>query len=163
CLQGIAWGGSWDGLPSLLALNAPAPRRGWDAMLGQLSAPSGFLVAGSLFLFLYTRLTPADFMDWGWRFPFFVALAINVVALFARLRLVMDNDFSRLLEDRELTPIGTLDMIRTQGRHIATGAFAALASYALFHLVTLFPLSWLMLQNPQSVAHVLSIQLVGAV
>ena len=42
CLQGIAWGGSWDGLPSLLALNAPARRRGRYAMLGQLSAPVGF-------------------------------------------------------------------------------------------------------------------------
>src|SRR6185312_4622018 len=31
--QGIALGGSWDGLPSLLALNAPANRRGWYAML----------------------------------------------------------------------------------------------------------------------------------
>ena len=28
-LQGIAFGGSWDGLPSLLALNAPRNRRGW--------------------------------------------------------------------------------------------------------------------------------------
>ena len=29
-----------------------------------------------------------DFLDWGWRYPFFVAFAINVVALFARLRMV---------------------------------------------------------------------------
>ncbi|MDY0310194.1 MAG: MFS transporter, partial [Castellaniella sp.] len=161
-LQGIAWGGSWDGLPSLLALNAPAQRRGWYAMLGQLSAPIGFLVAGALFLYLYARLDTADFVGWGWRFPFFVAFAINVVGLFARLRLVMDNDFSRLLEERELRPIGTLEMIRTQGRHIVTGAFAALASYALFHLVTLFPLSWLTLQHQRTLPQVLAIELVGA-
>ena len=37
--QGIALGGSWDGLPSLLALNAPQARRGWYAMLGQIGAP----------------------------------------------------------------------------------------------------------------------------
>ena len=43
--QGLALGGSWDGLPSLLALNAPPDRRGWYAMLGQLGAPLGFLVA----------------------------------------------------------------------------------------------------------------------
>src|ERR1700744_5828266 len=36
--QGIALGGAWDGLPSLLALNAPPNRRGWYAMLGQLGA-----------------------------------------------------------------------------------------------------------------------------
>ena len=120
-------------------------------------------MAGALFLYLYTRLDTADFIGWGWRFPFFVALAINVVGLFARLRLVMDNDFSSLLEERELRPIGTLEMARTQGRHIVTGAFASLASYALFHLVTLFPLSWIVLQHRQSVADVLSIELAGAV
>ena len=27
--QGLAVGGSWDGLPSLLALNVPEERRGW--------------------------------------------------------------------------------------------------------------------------------------
>ena len=37
-LQGFALGGSWDGLPSLLALNAPRHRRSWYAMLGQLGA-----------------------------------------------------------------------------------------------------------------------------
>src|SRR5690606_28991439 len=161
-LQGIAWGGSWDGLPSLLALNAPARQRGWYAMLGQLSAPIGFLVAGALFLYLHTRLDPADFIGWGWRFPFFVAFAINVVGLFARLRLVMDNDFSRLLEERELRRIGTLVMVRTQRRHIVTGAFPTLASYALFHLVTLFPLPSLVLQHQRTIPEVLSIGPAGA-
>jgi len=49
CLQGLAFGGSWDGLPSLLALNAPPNRRGWYSMMGQLGAPVGFMVASALF------------------------------------------------------------------------------------------------------------------
>lgn len=69
CLQGLALGGSWDGLPSLLALNAPPQRRGWYAMLGQLGAPIGFMVASALFLFLHLTLTQADFLEWGWRYP----------------------------------------------------------------------------------------------
>ena len=59
CLQGLAFGGSWDGLPSLLALNAPPKRRGWYAMLGQLGAPIGFMIASALFLFLHLTLTEA--------------------------------------------------------------------------------------------------------
>ena len=42
-LQGIALGGSWDGLPSLLALNAPKNRRGWYAMIPQLGHLLGSL------------------------------------------------------------------------------------------------------------------------
>ncbi|SDP07569.1 Sugar phosphate permease [Ralstonia sp. 25mfcol4.1] len=161
-LQGIAFGGSWDGLPSLLALNAPENKRGWYAMVGQLGAPTGFLVAGALFLFLYVSLTPPEFIDWGWRYPFYVAFAINVVALFARLRLVVTHEYTRLLEEDELEPISTLQMVNAQGFNIFLGAFASLASYALFHLVTVFPLSWVSLHKTQAISDVLAIQIVGA-
>lgn len=162
-LQGIAQGGSWDGLPSLLALNTPPQRRGWYAMLGQLSAPIGFMVAGALFLFLHASLDQDDFIDWGWRYPFFVAFAINVVALFARLRLVVTEEYTMAMEERELEPIGIVELLRTQGYNIFIGAFAALASYALFHLVTIFPLSWIVLGSTQSVNAVLVAELIGAV
>jgi MFS family permease len=160
--QGIALGGSWDGLPSLLALNAPRNRRGWYAMLGQLGAPVGFMVAGGLFAYLLSNLSTEDFLDWGWRYPFYVAFAINVVALFARLRLVSTNEYARLLNERELQPTNAIEMTRTQGRNLVIGALAALASYALFHLVTVFPLSWITLYSMRSVSDFLLIQVIGA-
>ncbi|MDY7575439.1 MFS transporter [Actimicrobium sp. CCI2.3] len=160
--QGIAVGGSWDGLPSLLALNAPPERRGWYAMLGQLGAPLGFMVAGGLFAYLLSNLTSAEFMDWGWRFPFYAAFAINVVALFARLRLVSTNEYANLLDERELEPTGIVELSRSQGRNIVIGALAALASYALFHLVTVFPLSWISLHSIRPINEFLEIQILGA-
>ncbi len=160
--QGIALGGSWDGLPSLLAMNAPENRRGWYAMLGQLGAPVGFVIASGLFSFLYSSLTPDDFLDWGWRYPFYVAFAINVVALFARLRLVATHEYARLLDERELEPTNVVEMARAQGSTVVIGAFAALASYALFHLVTVFPLSWIHLYSNQSIPEFLGVQMFGA-
>lgn len=160
--QGVALGGSWDGLPSLLALNAPPRRRGWYAMVPQLGAPIGFIIAGALFLFLYDSLSTADFLDWGWRYPFYVAFAINVVALFARLRLVATNEYERLLDRYELEPAPVDELLQAQGSNVLIGAFAALASYALFHLVTIFPLSWITLRSTQPVNDVLVIQIVGA-
>jgi MFS family permease len=161
--QGLALGGSWDGLPSLLALNAPPNRRGWYSMLGQLGAPIGFFVASGLYAFLISSLSNEDFLDWGWRYTFYVAFAINVVALFARLRLVATNEYDRLLEARELAPTDVVEMIRSQGYNLIIGAFAALASYALFHLITVFPLSWITLYSTQSVSEFLVVQMVGAV
>ena len=49
--QGIALGGVWDGLASLLALNAPKSRRGWYAMIPQLGAPIGLLMSSGLFAY----------------------------------------------------------------------------------------------------------------
>ena len=161
-VQGIALGGAWDGLPSLLALNAPKNKRGWYAMLGQLGAPIGFILAAGLFLFLHSSLGPKDFFEWGWRYPFYVAFAINVVALFARLRLVVTQEYTKLLEERELQPTQVGEMFRTQGYNVFIGAFAALASYALFHLITVFPLSWITLYAEQTVNEVLTIQIIGA-
>lgn len=160
--QGLALGGSWDGLPSLLALNAPANRRGWYAMLGQLGAPVGFIIAAGLFSYLLSNVSTEDFLDWGWRYPFYVAFAINVVALFARLRLVSTDEYSRLLNERELEPTNVVEMSKSEGRNVIIGALAALASYALFHLVTVFPLSWIKLYSMRSVADFLVIQIIGA-
>ncbi|MGE0798832.1 MAG: MFS transporter [Lautropia sp.] len=160
--QGIGLGGSWDGLPSLLALSAPHGRRGWYAMLGQLGAPIGFAIASALFAFLIANLTEADFLDWGWRYPFFVAFAINVVALFARLRLVVSREYEELLTRRALEPAAVTALIGRQWRSLLLGAFAALASYALFHLVTVFPLSWISLYTSQSIIGFLLVQIGGA-
>jgi MFS family permease len=161
--QGIALGASWDGLPSLLAMNALPNRRGWYAMLGQLGAPLGFVIACGLFAFLWANLEPKDFYEWGWRYPFFAAFAINVVALFARLRLVVTHEYEQALESRELEPCDVGELFREQGGNIFTGAFAALASYALFHLVTVFPLSWVMLYSQQELGDFFRVELVGAV
>lgn len=160
--QGLAVGGSWDGLPSLLALNAPQNKRGWYAMIPQLGAPIGFIIATGLFAFLILSISAEDFNSWGWRYPFYVAFAINVVALFARLRLVVTPEFTHLLKSRELEPSPLGELFKTQGANIALGAFAPLASYALFHMVTVFPLSWILLFTHQSMGQFLVVQIIGA-
>jgi len=160
--QGIALGGSWDGLPSLLALNAPKESRGWYGMIPQLGAPLGLIVASALFAYFLALLTPADFLSWGWRYPFFVALAINVVALFARLRLVATPEFERLFKTRDLQPSPPFETLFSQWRTILLGAFAPLASFALFHLVAVFPLSYVQLYAEADPVRFLVLEAFGA-
>ena len=102
-----------------------------------------------------------DFLDWGWRYPFYVAFAINVVALFARLRLVVTHEYDKLLRDNFLAPSDVGPLIKARGSNLFIGAFASLATYALFHLVTVFPLSWIKLYSNQSVNDVLLMQIIG--
>lgn len=160
--QGLALGGSWDGLASLLAINAPEGRRGWYAMLPQLGAPLGLIVASLLFTFLLTTLPTEDFLSWGWRYPFFVAFAINVVALFARLRIVVTTEYDELFQKGELEPAPIAETVQSQWRTIAMGAFAPIASFALFHMVTVFPLSWVMLFTKETPVSFLAIEAVAA-
>jgi MFS family permease len=162
-LQGLAVGASWDGLPSLLALHAPPHRRGWYAMLGQLGAPLGLALAAALYAVLSARLSEAELLDWGWRFPFFAAFGVNVVALFARLQLVMGDDYSQALRRQQLLPSRLAALGRPQQLNILLGAFAALASFALVHLVTVFPLSWIHLRDPRAIDELLWLQAGGSV
>jgi MFS family permease len=161
--QGMALGGAWDGRPSLLALNSPQEKRGWYAMLPQLGAPLGLLLAVGLFAYFLSILSPADFLSWGWRYPFFVVLAINVVALFARLRLVATPAFTDMFKSRELQPSPAFQTLFREWRTILLGALAPLASFALFHLVTVFPLSWVTLFAGEDPVRFLGIEAGGAV
>ena len=161
--QGIALGGAWDGLASLLSLNSPEKHRGWYAMLPQLGAPIGLLVASGLFAFFVAALPNEDFFAWGWRYPFFVAFAINVVALFARLRLVVTPEFEEMYAKRELEPAPVVETVQSQWKAIWLGSFVPLASFALFHMVTVFPLSWVVLFTREAPARFLVVEVIGAV
>ena len=47
--QGLALDGSWDGLASLLAVNAPQNRWDYYAMIPQLGARVGAMIGSALF------------------------------------------------------------------------------------------------------------------
>ncbi|MBP7001069.1 MFS transporter [Amaricoccus sp.] len=157
--QGIALGGTWDGLASLLAMNAPENKRGWYAMIPQLGAPVGLFVASALFIYLITGLSEQDFLEWGWRYPFFVAFAINVVALFARLRIVVTPEYAAQFENLELQPTRVRETLQAEGVNILIGAFTPLATFALFHMVTVFPLSWVYLTSEHQLTGFLGIEI----
>jgi MFS family permease len=160
--QGLSLGAAWDGLASLLALNAPPGRRGWYAMIPQLGAPLGLMLAAALFAYFVSSLSAQDFLEWGWRYPFFVAFAINVVALFARLRIVVAPEYVSQYLRRALRPTTVRATMRAAGRNVAIGTFAPLSSFALFHTVTVFPLSWVFLYTRQPPARFLVIDVLGA-
>jgi len=162
--QGLAVGGAWDGLPSLLALTAPPERRGWYAMIAQIGAPIGFFVATGLFAYLVRHVPADEFIAWGWQFAFFTAFAINVVTLFARLRMSVAPEYEELFKAKELIPSPMAELARTQSMNILSGALTPLASYALFNVVTIFPLAWVVLSPDKfSLNNLLMLQMAGAV
>lgn len=161
-VQGLGLGGASDGLASLLALNAPMDRRGFYAAIPQLGAPAGFMLASVLFSFFLLNLTPEDFLDWGWRYPFFCAFTINVVALFARLRLVATDEFANLMSQGKLEAARIKPLLRDHKFDLLIGALIPLGSFALFHLVTVFPISWMNLFSDRSPGEFLMVQFTAA-
>ncbi|MEM6726929.1 MAG: MFS transporter [Pseudomonadota bacterium] len=156
--QGIGLGGAWDGITLQLRNAAPAGYEARYAMVAQLGGPIGFSVAASLYYVLTGFLTPEEFMNYGWRFAFFAVMAVNVVSLFARIRL-LQTDFGGKDESFQMAPMG--ELIRTQWRPILLSTMLPIASYALFHMVTIFPLAYQLLYGSVYLETMLIWQLIG--
>ncbi|MEN1729741.1 MAG: MFS transporter, partial [Pseudomonadota bacterium] len=103
-------------------------------------------------------LTDEEFMSFGWRFAFFAVMAVNVVSLFARFRL-LTADFGADETLAQSSPF--VEMLRSQWRAVLLSAFLPLATYALFHMVTVFPLAYGLLYSETPVTEILLLQLVG--
>ena len=160
--QGIGIGGSWDGLPIIMMQTAPPQRQSWYAMIPQIGGPAGFFLSASIFFVLTNFLTADEFITWGWRFPFFIALALQVVALFARLRLIDTPEYENTANHQELRGASVREIFREHWRQVILGAYMPLAAYALFHLVTIFPLGYVSLYRDLTIPNLLLIQMAGA-
>ncbi len=158
-VQGLGLGGAWDGITLQLKSAAPAEREGLYGMVPQLGGPIGFCVAAALFYVLTDFLTVDELYSYGWRFAFFAVMAVNVVALFARIRL-LTTDFGAE-DDGVLKSAPMLELLRNEGRTILLSALLPIASYAVFHMVTVFPLSYSLLLAEHDIAHILLWQLLG--
>ena len=158
-LQGLAAGAAWDSAPSLLAMQVPERQRARCERLAQLGAPLGLALAAGLVATLQQSLGADDYLDWGWRFPFMVALAIQVVALFARLQLVLDDDHADTLHVSELDGADLPELLRAPQaaglKEISTGVGLALAGAALAALVSVGLLAWTRLHAPGQTAALL--------
>ncbi len=158
-IQGLGLGGSWDGLTLQLKSAAPKDRAGRYGMVPQLGGPIGFCVAAAMFYVLTGFLTPEEFITHGWRFAFFAVMAVNVVSLFARLRL-LTTDFGS--DDETLMKTSPLrHLIAVEWRSILLSALLPLSSYALLHMLTVFPISYTLLYTDHAISTIILWQLVG--
>ena len=160
--QGLGFGGVWEGLPIIMMLNAPDNKKSWYAMIPQLGGPIGFLISASIFFVLTNFLTDVEFFNWGWRFPFFVALSLQVVALFARLRLIQTPEYKNAVDHLYLRSSSVREVLQSHWKQVILGAYMPLAAYALFHLVTIFPMAYIKLFAELPLPDLLLMQMAGS-
>lgn len=150
--QGLAQGAAWDALPAQLALQVPAVQRSRCERLGQLGAPVGMALAVALVAGLHLALGADEFLAWGWRFPFMVALAIHGVALFGRLQLTLDDEAHGAQPPAEFRLCTPAELLHPRAGllQLAAATGLSLAGPALAVLALVLPLAWAGLQAPAS-------------
>ena len=160
--QGFGLGGSWDGLPIIMMLNSPKHKESWFSMMPQIGALAGFFIAASIFYVLTEYLTPEELVDFGWRFPFFVVLAMQVVALFARLRLIDTPEYENMVEHHELRGSSVRKIFKFHWKQLVLSIYMPLTGYALFHLMSIYPMGYIALNGGLDIPKLLTMQMAGA-
>ncbi|MBO9544529.1 MFS transporter [Caulobacter sp.] len=83
-VQGLAVGGQWGGAALLAIESAPDGKQGFYGSFVQIGVPLGVVLANVVFL-LAGLLLPADhFLDWGWRVPFLLSVALVLIGLYVQ-------------------------------------------------------------------------------
>lgn len=165
--QGLGLGGEWGGAVLLATENAPPGKRAWFGMFPQLGAPIGFLISSSTFLLLSKTLTDRQFFNYGWRIPFIASAILVWVGLYVRLKLTETPEFLKVLKNNQRVKLPVIDVFVKHTKTIVLGTLAAITTFLLFYLMTVFTLSWgtSALHYPRSsflIAQMISVLFFGA-
>jgi len=140
--QGIGLGGEWGGAVLLATENAPPGKHAWYGMFPQLGAPIGFIFANGMFVLLGSTLSDEQFFSWGWRIPFLASLLLVWVGLYVRLQLTETPAFKATLERNERVEVPLVAVLRDHGAILGLATLAAVTTFVVFYLMTVFTLSW---------------------
>lgn len=159
--QGLGLGGEWGGAVLLATENAPPERRAWYAMFPQLGAPIGFFLATGVFLVLTAVMSDEEFFAWGWRIPFLASAALVATGLWVRIRIDETPAFQRMLDAQERVGVPMLDVVRRHPHTLTISTVAALATFVVFYMVSVFAITWGTLQLGYTREQFLWLQLVA--
>ena len=140
--QGVGLGGEWGGAVLLAIENAPPHKRAWYGMFPQLGAPIGLLLSGGTFLLLTNTMSPEDFLDYGWRIPFLASSLLVLVGFYIRLKITETVAFENAKQEQEEVKIPFLALLKSYRKELFFGTFAAVTTFVVFYLMTVFMLNW---------------------
>lgn len=132
-LQGFSAGGEVGAATTLLMESGSAGKRG-VLVSWQMASQGGAALAGALIAVLLTKsLTHSQLIDWGWRLPFVIGLAIGPIGFFLRTRI---EDTSRHLHSRADDAAKVRH--RLPVRQIVAGVMLVIGSTATMYTIVFF-------------------------
>jgi MFS family permease len=111
-------------------------------MFPQLGAPLGFFCSTGIFILLTEVMTFDDFLAWGWRIPFLASAVLVGVGLWVRLTLTETPEFQRAIERAERVRVPIVVVAREHPSTLVLATLAAVTTFVVFYLMTVFTLSW---------------------
>ena len=137
-VQGVGVGGEWGG-SVLLSMEwaRSAKHRGFIASWPQFGVPAGLFLA-NLAVLVFSRLSGDQFLEWGWRLPFFLSIILVAVGFYIRLGILETPVFTRLAAENRIERTPIAEVIRRQPKEIVLTALCRMGEQAPFYIFTAF-------------------------
>jgi MFS family permease len=137
-IQGVGIGGEWGGA-TLMAMEwaRTDAHRGFITAWPQWGGPAGLFVANIMVL-IFSAISGDQFLDWGWRVPFWLSIIMVAVGLYIRLGLLETPVFQRILDRQQVASAPVIEVIRQQPREIILTALARMAEQGPFYVFAAF-------------------------
>jgi MFS family permease len=94
--QGLALGGEYGGAATYVAEHAADNKRGYATSWIQTTATLGFFLALVVIGVCRYAMEAKTFIDWGWRIPFILSIALLAISIYIRLKLNESPLFRRM-------------------------------------------------------------------
>ncbi len=141
-LQGIGVGGEWGGAVLLALEYGHRGKRGFYASWPQAGVPLGLLTSTGVVALVERQLSPAAFLAWGWRIPFYLSGLLIVVGLLIRMRILETPLFVQLQKTKEVARSPVREVLVGHWRKVLLAAGARIAEQSCFYLFTAYILAY---------------------
>ena len=137
-IQGIGVGGEWGGA-TLVAMEwaKTNAHRGFITAWPQWGAPAGLFVA-NIAVLVFSAISGDQFLDWGWRVPFWISIVMVGIGLWIRLGILETPVFQRILDQQAVARAPVIEVLSRHPKEIILTALARMGQQAPFYIFVAF-------------------------
>ena len=99
--QGFSVGGEYTGASIFVAEYSPDRKRGFMGSWLDFGSIAGFVCGAGVVVLITAIIGEENFLEWGWRLPFFLALPLGIIGLYLRNALEETPAFQQHIEKLE--------------------------------------------------------------
>src|SRR5947209_15763342 len=137
-IQGLGIGGEWGGA-TLMAMEwaRTNSHRGFITAWPQWGGPAGLFFANVAVL-IFSAISGDQFLDWGWRVPFWLSIVMVGIGLYIRLGILETPVFQQILDRQAVARAPVLEVLRRHPKEIILTALARMGQQAPFYIFVAF-------------------------
>jgi metabolite-proton symporter len=141
-LQGLAIGGQWSGSVLMAAEWTDPKRRGLSTSFAQLGAPAGMVLANGALALMTAFTSDASFLEWGWRIPFLLSIALVIAGFYIRSGVGETPVFEELKKSGQIVKAPVAEVLRKNGGVVAITALMRTSQQVCFYIYTTYIITY---------------------